>query len=434
MNFKNNPEMFPRRAKHNNAICNGSPDNLQSPSSYKDLEGCTTGNPQHEPLEQEESQLLDHALRWIPEHPPPGSMRSTTLRRPVIIPRIDTGRMLQIPPPFLRAYSPDLRFHDVDQREFVAFIDTLSIAQSAPAPLQLLDIAGKAAGVVPNHWVQLASAGIGVAAGVGTAAIAITRTRRLLERINQEYFAPRGLKASIVKNKDLAEKLGYNENHPVLAPFDVESPYNTLQDRRLKALEPFIAPLSFDIPPPATQRSIINKISAKQIEQRIKKKQEKDIKSHRKQYNALQKVDKAQLQNNVSSPSRIHSESGYLSNSSFSTVSSTSSLSSLVSDLFELDCEIEEVNHKTNRTILKDPRKANKANREKDKEIQKIEEKKEKLIRKREMAALKSEGKQVKQTKKREEQAVKSLHKVEEKIKKEERKIDGMQFILIENL
>jgi hypothetical protein len=36
----------------------------------------------------------------------------------------------------------------VNEQDFLAFIDNLSIVQAPPAPLQALDIAGKAAGFV----------------------------------------------------------------------------------------------------------------------------------------------------------------------------------------------------------------------------------------------------------------------------------------------
>jgi hypothetical protein len=51
---------------------------------------------------------------------------------------------------------------------------------------------------------------LNVAAGVGTAAASILRTRSLMEKMNREYFAPRGLKVSICKDEVLARKLGFD--------------------------------------------------------------------------------------------------------------------------------------------------------------------------------------------------------------------------------
>ena len=61
---------------------------------------------------------------------------------------MDISGRLAIPLPFMRAYSPVLRPYGVNEGEFVAFIDSLAIAQAAPPPLQVLDVAGRAVGFV----------------------------------------------------------------------------------------------------------------------------------------------------------------------------------------------------------------------------------------------------------------------------------------------
>lgn len=55
-----------------------------------------------------------------------------------------------------------------------------------------------------------ASAGMRLAAGMGTAATTKIRTRRCMEKINREFLAPRGLIASICKNEELVSKLGHH--------------------------------------------------------------------------------------------------------------------------------------------------------------------------------------------------------------------------------
>lgn len=51
------------------------------------------------------------------------------------------------------------------------------------------------------------------------ASIAITkaRTKRYLEKVNREYFAPRGLKVSMCEDEALAAKVGYPQSLPDLA-------------------------------------------------------------------------------------------------------------------------------------------------------------------------------------------------------------------------
>jgi hypothetical protein len=58
--------------------------------------------------------------------------------------------------------------------------------------------------------------GMNVAAEVGIAAIKSMRTKKLMTKVNNEFFGPRGLKVSICKNKELPAKLGQDA-----APLDV---------------------------------------------------------------------------------------------------------------------------------------------------------------------------------------------------------------------
>lgn len=48
----------------------------------------------------------------------------------------------------MRAYSPELRPYGVDERDFIACIDNLAVAQAPPAPLQALNVAGSVVGAV----------------------------------------------------------------------------------------------------------------------------------------------------------------------------------------------------------------------------------------------------------------------------------------------
>jgi hypothetical protein len=64
---------------------------------------------------------------------------------------------------------------------------------------------------------MFAGAGMNVVAGVGTAAVVYGRTRYFMEKVNREYFAPRGLQASICKHEQLVAKLGLDPDAPLLA-------------------------------------------------------------------------------------------------------------------------------------------------------------------------------------------------------------------------
>ncbi|KAH8200333.1 hypothetical protein TruAng_005486 [Truncatella angustata] len=155
-------------------------------------------------------------------------------------------------------------------------IDNLAVAQAASPPMKAVDTAGMVLGFVPYHWAQAAGFGIQVAAGVGTAGISAARTKAFFKKVNEMYLNPRGLKVSIKKDEDLVALLGLPANGPALGPSDMNREPIALRDRRMQILAPHIAPLTLEVPPPAEQRSVLDRISARQVSKRIAK-QEKDF-------------------------------------------------------------------------------------------------------------------------------------------------------------
>ncbi|KAK1495296.1 hypothetical protein CTAM01_08751 [Colletotrichum tamarilloi] len=166
-----------------------------------------------------------------------------------------------------------LEAHGIYAEDFVAFLDNLTVAQGPPAPLAMLNTAGSIAGLVPYHWAQLAGGIANVTAGLGTAATRIIRTKLFLDKVNRDYFEPRGLKASICKSKTLAARVGCGERLPELWPTTPETYEMSLQDRRMRTLAPYVAPLSFEVPPPSKERNFVDRMTEKQIERAVKKKE-----------------------------------------------------------------------------------------------------------------------------------------------------------------
>ena len=66
----------------------------------------------------------------------------------------------------------------------------------------------------------LAGAGVSILAGTASAVISAKRTRKYLEKVNREYFAPRGLKVGIVKYDEILFRLGITRDY---APGPFES-------------------------------------------------------------------------------------------------------------------------------------------------------------------------------------------------------------------
>ncbi|KAK1687578.1 hypothetical protein BDP55DRAFT_630773 [Colletotrichum godetiae] len=208
---------------------------------------------------------------WIPRQLSNPKRSWGLLQKPVVIPIVDFARPLKVPLPFMRAYSQGLRAHETYEEDFVAFLDNLTVAQGPPAPLTMLNTASSIVGLIPNHWAQLAGGIANVTAGLGTAAIRIIRTKIFLDEANRDYFEPRGLRASICKSKSLAAKLGCGEQLPELSLITPETYEMSLQDRRMRTLEPYIAPLTFEVPPPSRERNLVDRMTEKQIERAVKK-------------------------------------------------------------------------------------------------------------------------------------------------------------------
>ncbi|KAK7439289.1 hypothetical protein Landi51_11266 [Colletotrichum acutatum] len=241
---------------------------------------------------QDEEYEIEPKTSWIPQRPR-NTGRSQCLLEvskvsPLVIPRVDFAGPLKVPLPFTRAYSPVLQAHGIYEEDFVAFLDNLTVAQGPPAPLTMLNTAGSMAGLVPYHWAQLAGGIANVTAGLGTAATRIVRTKLFLDEVNRDYFEPRGLKASICKSKSLAARLGCGEQLPELFPTTPKTCEMSLQDRQMRTLDPYVAPLSFEVLPPSKERNLIDRMTEKQIERAVKKKEKQREEERRKIRNSNQ--------------------------------------------------------------------------------------------------------------------------------------------------
>lgn len=113
--------------------------------------------------------------------------------------------------PFVRAYPPVLAEHGLSKADFLKLLDTTNICLSKCAPFQVAGLAGNVIGLVPHEWALGVSAGLGLIAGAGTAATCYFRTKHHIQKMNREIWEPRGLKITMVKDRELMEKMGLNE-------------------------------------------------------------------------------------------------------------------------------------------------------------------------------------------------------------------------------
>ncbi|OJJ30110.1 hypothetical protein ASPWEDRAFT_142297 [Aspergillus wentii DTO 134E9] len=231
---------------------------------------------------RDEEHFVESTLQWIPPRPSYHLLRVARLQKAVLIPRIAPNSPLKPPFPFLRAYSPVLRAHDIQIVNFMEFIDNLSVAQAGSPVFSAVNAAGMAAGFIPSHWAAIAGTGMQVAAGVGTAVVSRIRTKKYLDMANERYFGPRGLRASIKNNEEVAAVVGFPKNATPLAPVNNYTGCITLCDRRMAALAPYVSLLTTDVPPSKMQTGMLDKIAAKQLEKTTQKTESKELRKHQR--------------------------------------------------------------------------------------------------------------------------------------------------------
>lgn len=193
--------------------------------------------------------------------------------------------------------------------------------------------------------------------------------------------------------------------HFLRRPLDASNLGTNLRDRRLKALEGFIAPLDLDVPPPAEQTNVLDKISAKQVSRKISKDEKKELEKQGKQIKEQRKKS-----NNRSDDS------------------DASSVISLECELQSLERKIDRINEKAEerKRNAKDSRKFDKIEEKRVEEVEKVE----KEIRKNERDLKKKTDKASKKAEKRESKACGSSKEDD----KDRKKAGKLEWIVIESV
>ena len=216
----------------------------------------------------EDRSTVGRLLAWMPPPPSKTASQMPPLLQPVIIPQLD------LPPkgesvPFARCYSDFLSSHGIPMREFTSFLDGLALAQSPNSALQGLKMFGAGVSALPLPIIPLAGRGISALATSGSGHSG-SRARLYLERAKKEYFEPRGLHLSIIKDFDLNPRLHIPAHAYRLAPLTNSTLTETLTKRRLEGLAPYVAPLRYDVPEQDKQTQGVHKMARKHLEGQFK--------------------------------------------------------------------------------------------------------------------------------------------------------------------
>jgi hypothetical protein len=183
--------------------------------------------------------------------------------------------------PFSRSYAPALSQlpRPLSQEDLLTFIEGLNRAFMA-TPLAQAALA--TSGVLMSTQilpVQLAGGGLQVGAALASAGISIVRVRRYMKEANASIFEPRGLKAKVMTTKKMMAAIEAPQADRLKLPplHDFEDLQDGLAStssasldgaagedggqsqplpedlrvRWIRALEGYISPLTFDVPPDA---------------------------------------------------------------------------------------------------------------------------------------------------------------------------------------
>ena len=220
------------------------------------------------PPRPEDRSAVGQLLSWMPPPPSKPVSQMPPLLQPVIIPQLD------VPPqgesvPFERCYSAALLSRGVSMREFTSFLDGLAVAQAPKSALQGLKMFGAGVAALPLPIIPLAGRGISALATSGSGHSG-SRARLYLERTKKEYFEPRGLRLSVIKDPDLNPRLQIPAHAHRLAPLTSSTLTENISKRRLEGLAPYVAPLTFNVPEQDKQTQGVHKMARKNLEGKFK--------------------------------------------------------------------------------------------------------------------------------------------------------------------
>lgn len=139
--------------------------------------------------------------------------------------------------------------------------------------------------MIPIHHAQIISGAISVAAQMGQLAVNTAnkiRAATFLEKANEDFFNLRGLKLEVATSKAVKAKLGMDPEAPLAEPFEQCSGLS-VHERRMASLRDYVAPVTFEVPPPNEQTDVLKRMAAAQ-QKRTLQKQDKEALKDRGKY------------------------------------------------------------------------------------------------------------------------------------------------------
>lgn len=126
---------------------------------------------------------------------------------------------------FVRAYSPVLADVGIGQTTFLDFLDKLNKSVQPSPWIQAINLAGLAGNAVPLPFSILISVAVKKTSDAAGELHSRSKTNRFLDRVNESFFAPRGLVALV-----MTWKPSQKDNMFTRAEFDMQSSITTAAD------------------------------------------------------------------------------------------------------------------------------------------------------------------------------------------------------------
>ncbi|KAF2996791.1 hypothetical protein E8E13_000250 [Curvularia kusanoi] len=142
-----------------------------------------------------DNELAVLADEFLASNAPPPPYSTTQLTLPVVITQ---RRPESRTKGFVSAYSPLLNDVGIDQATFLDFIDKLNKSLTPSPWIQAINLAALAGQAVPEPFTIMISIAVKKVADAASNLHSRSKTNSFLDRVNQDFFAPRGLVALIM--------------------------------------------------------------------------------------------------------------------------------------------------------------------------------------------------------------------------------------------
>lgn len=164
----------------------------QLDETSRDLAGASS---EDEGPPKQTGKLIDAFIR---DHPAPAFSQRGQLPCPVILPQRRPGDKKR---GFVRAYAPVLEHCGIDQATFLDFLKIFHESTQSDKWLLVVFLSAGIVGFVPGPITMGVSTAIQVSVGIAMEVQKLSRTNTFLDRINNEFFKPRGLYCLIMAYK-----------------------------------------------------------------------------------------------------------------------------------------------------------------------------------------------------------------------------------------